>query len=333
MFNEEVALQKDKYITYKNISSGRGKDFLENLLGEKVDCAVHEPETWSSFINNSYALMGPLLNHIPQFNHNPALEEATAKANAQGAAQFVFLLLTRHLEEKVGNLKNWSAQTPITIEDITDTLRDFPQWANGSLRDYDGLMATFRNIATPNATEEQQKRELQEFINLLVEPTVEILEAPENKFAIQHRLFATKTENGRKVALYTPMALDRYEKMQDALQKGTPIVCGSKRYLPEGVSAKGLNGESVSNGMVEGHAYTVVGCQEIDGHKFVQLHNPWASKIRGYRVRVTPNPDGGEPIVTYEADHIDRHDAQEGQFLMELNDFMIRMDHIDGISQ
>ena len=30
-------------------------------------------------------------------------------------------------------------------------------------------------------------------------------------------------------------------------------------------------------GIVQSHAYTFIGCKEVDGIKFVQLRNPWGS--------------------------------------------------------
>ena len=75
---------------------------------------------------------------------------------------------------------------------------------------------------------------------------------------------------------YTERAVGKYEKIKSALEHGIPVTIGTQDFLPKGVKASGLNGESVQGGLVECHAYSVVGTMEQDGHYFVRLRNPWA---------------------------------------------------------
>ncbi|XP_021595094.1 calpain-type cysteine protease DEK1 isoform X3 [Manihot esculenta] len=34
-----------------------------------------------------------------------------------------------------------------------------------------------------------------------------------------------------------------------------------------------------SSGIVQGHAYSLLQVREVDGHKLVQIHNPWANEV------------------------------------------------------
>jgi hypothetical protein len=82
---------------------------------------------------------------------------------------------------------------------------------------------------------------------------------------------------------------DLWQKLSDATKAGKPMVSGT-------TTNKGLDkatNDKAEGGFVEEHDYTLLGAEEKDGQRMVQLRNPWASDsphVPG--VERKPNDDG-----------------------------------------
>ena len=188
--------------------------------------------------------------------------------------------------------------SPIYIEDIEDTIEAELAKQAPILK---AMLEGYRNAGMGDCTMQQVK----EFVlNKLLTGAC--------KTAV-HRPMSGK---------YTDFAVEQYEKIQQALDHGLPVNIGTKRFLPEGMKASGKNGESEQGGLVENHAYSVVGVMEKDGNRFVNLRNPWAEGVLQY-TKVT-QPDGS---VSYTSRKISGD--TRGMFYMELNDFLSKVSHLD----
>ena len=90
-----------------------------------------------------------------------------------------------------------------------------------------------------------------------------------------------------------------------------------ENFSASGNSA-GLNGESVENGMVSGHSYTLLGVKQIGETRYIKVRNPWAVGAREYtRNEIT----GGITRRRKDAD-------TQGIFLVELNEFVRYYDKV-----
>jgi hypothetical protein len=138
---------------------------------------------------------------------------------------------------------------------------------------------------------------------------------------------SVKDKNGNETGKYTPYAKGVYQLLEAALKAGKPVGAGTCHYMPKGVTATGLNGESMSGGIVEGHDYSILGVKELNGYKYVLMRNPWKSTGVSYAKITIP---GNPPIIKYKEEKVGKD--QNGQFLLELNQFMTRVDHVYGIA-
>lgn len=126
-------------------------------------------------------------------------------------------------------------------------------------------------------------------------------------------------QNGQGV--YSKSMLTLYDDIQDALKKGSTLCCGTRKLSD---NQSGLNGESEANGMVGGHAYTILGCEEHDGHKFIRMRNPWNTGVREY-VKIT-EPDGTVHFTSSKRKKLFSKDT--GTFLLDLADFKNTVDSL-----
>ena len=122
------------------------------------------------------------------------------------------------------------------------------------------------------------------------------------------------------VGTYTKYAEREYKYIQDSLKNGYHVGVGTYKFAKG--KGSGLNGESESEGLVEGHAYTVLGTKEMGGKKFIKLRNPWARGTLQY-VR-TKGPDGKEKIRR----ELKKDYTDDGIFFMELNEFIARVSEL-----
>lgn len=129
---------------------------------------------------------------------------------------------------------------------------------------------------------------------------------------------------------YIPSAIEKFQLVERSLNAGIPVSCGSYRFVPPELAGGGLNGEAATEGVVEGHAYSVMGVMEKEGKKFVKLRNPWSQTEMQY-VKVSKS-DGTTSISTKAVNNgildILSTSKNKGTFYMEWNDFLSKMDDI-----
>lgn len=336
-----LKLMEKYYPTYESTAGGHSSEFLNELFNEKNTKIKEENAIWTNLKKNR-ANISNGANEIYgkedfQFvNKNTRL----SREDVQQTYTEITNNVLRRLTEKIDDRKDKDTrknraflahhELPMTIEDFQEKLRTIKEWGPGSDA-YRQIMEGVRRLAPENASKKEMKELFDQVMEKVMEATTRVFEEGGAGMIVHHKMFATKMVDGKEVALYTPHALKRYQAIQEALEKKIPVGVGTREYGLKD-NGNGLNGESVVNGLAENHAYSVIGCKEIDGHKFVVLRNPWANTIRNYRIRLKPDPNGGPPIKEYKADFFDTQDTQEGQFMMELNDFMIRMDDFYGIN-
>ena len=136
---------------------------------------------------------------------------------------------------------------------------------------------------------------------------------PEDEARVQ---FVHSTESKK----YSKFAEREFKDIQESLKRGDNLTITTNKFA--GSSRFGLNGEGQKDGLVELHAYTVLGTHEMDGRKFVKLRNPWAKSIVRY-IR-TVNPDGTE---TFQRE-TDNSDGTDGIFFLELNEFIAKTEFL-----
>lgn len=332
-------IHKDRLVpektTYKDIASGNSDEAIGMLTGElpvRLFQGNVTANTFGSWIKNIAAI-----EYQQEKPSSPEEIEVYKK-----------LLECLNDKMKATRLKTYTpkgtkmqatyAEEALTIESVLAEMRTLLQWEReaGRTEEQKEKFAAFMEGVQKlksNLTEEQIKTEIENFVERWTNTLQTRLENKIGNYQLQHERFAEKSDEqtGEMVGLYTQNALDIYGKIQDALQKRKPIGVGSQKYVPREVSSGGLNGEAMDGGFVQGHAYSIIGCKEIDGHKYIQLRNPWGSFGHGYKKITTIGADGKAVAVKYELREMDKHGKKDGRFQMELNDFMARVDVFYGI--
>ena len=136
---------------------------------------------------------------------------------------------------------------------------------------------------------------------------------------------------------YTDFAQKTYEKIKQALENKMPVNTTSRQFQQKGVRATGKNGESERDGIVENHAYSVIGVTKKGKHLMVRLRNPWGTGELAYR-KLT-RADGTKQYQSYQIRAEKKATAEgkatgtykdqlEGIFDMELNDFLSKVSNI-----
>lgn len=130
---------------------------------------------------------------------------------------------------------------------------------------------------------------------------------------LAYRPFSVRKSNksGIRKERYTHRAKEFYQSIEDAIARGKIVTASTVDYRKNGDRAK-------KEGLVEGHAYSVLGTEEKDGgkyiSKYIRVRNPWGEYERVY------NKNGRAQIAP---------DKHGGTFLMELNDFMANFNELE----
>lgn len=214
--------------------------------------------------------------------------------------------------EEDGSGWKWEtyAKRAVTIEDLQWVLHDYDRWrdADGSVnQQLDPLMAL---CGGPNQYIEK--------VSVFVGRYFSELDAG----PLLHDPFSA---GGMP---YARRAAAVYEKIQAALERNEPVCAGSHRFVPPELEHLMDDSPESLSGIVEGHAYSIVDCMEIDGRKYIILRNPWGKLEREY-VRFTC-PDGTVHVGTRAVKHrnpLTQSDTR-GMFQMELNDFLSKFSRI-----
>ena len=216
----------------------------------------------------------------------------------------------REKDKTTGKEKQkYRCHSPIYIEDFEELAAQPDDWLEEMKKDssFQGIAQFFKPKFDPEKGEVVEIIE-REFLAMVLEDI-----SNGDLTAYHHRPWSRQ---------YTASAVQTYKKIEAALKQKTPVNIGTRQFLPEGVQATGKNGESEQNGIVECHAYSVVGVMEKDGHRLIRLRNPWGSGEMAYR-KIT-KPDGAIKYQSYRVES-----KTEGIFDMEFNDFMSKVQHID----
>ncbi len=315
--------------SYERISGGDPADFLQTFTGATARKMRHDNLT----ALNYGAYMKDIWAEIQKKKDDAADPLWALKVSTVSGMLAGHIDRQTKILQKKGTESKKYVERPLSIEEVCDSLRDLEQWwetekesAMGKTSTVKEQLLLLKDVFLPGSTDEAYIEELKKIMTELAGMLEEEMEKPsEKRIQPQHRLFGEKEGQPGK---YTPYAEQCYEKMKAALAEGRPVEMATEKFLPKEVSSSGRSGEAMKAGLVEGHAYTVLGCVELNGRKYVRVRNPWGSKIRGYK-KVISKKDGK---VTYEVKEIDKSKGkQKGQFLMELNDFISRTDMIYGI--
>lgn len=332
-------IHKDRLVpkkaTYKDIASGNSDEAISVLTGERMERLSQTNVTAKTF--------GEWITSIKAVEKTQNPQISTDEIDA-----YEKLLECLDDKMKVTKLKTYTlkgtanqgtyAKEALTIESVIAEMRTLLHWEREAGRTkeqkekFAEFMETFQK-AYPNLTEEQTKTEIENFVEKYTNILRNRLENKIGDYQLQHERFAEKTdENTReKVGLYTQNALDIYGKIQNALRERKPIGAGSQHYIPREIASDGLNGEAMDGGFVQGHDYSIIGCKEIDGRKYIQMRNPWGSVGHGYKKITTIGANGEDVAVKYELREMDKRGKKDGRFQMELNDFLARVDVFYGI--
>nr|GMD20747.1 calpain-type cysteine protease DEK1 [Ipomoea batatas] len=75
-----------------------------------------------------------------------------------------------------------------------------------------------------------------------------------------------------------------------------------------------------SSGIVQGHAYSILQVREVDGHKLVQIRNPWANEVEWNGPWSDSSPEWTDRMK-HKLKHVPQ--AKDGIFWMSWQDFQI----------
>lgn len=310
----ETKEQAEAVIT-KNVSQKVSSELILLLtsnsafMGRKENQEAIERFTGEAGAETAQKLLEMNQNHM---------EDSMAMISGLGTvlAKFHKTLLARYYKVEENNKRASAAgvtavrQTqPLYLEDIQELMREEINKAlftpKGKLRYKIGeeyrpvINAMVEHLL--NRIEKEQDRETEE---------------SKDEDGLPKTQFVHRSESGK----YTKYAEREYKEIEDALKNGYHINLGTMEFA--GGKGGGLNGESESGGMVEGHAYTVMGTREMDGKKFIMLRNPWANGTLRY-IR-TVGPDGKEVIRREK----DMDDVTDGIFYVELNEFIVKVSNL-----
>jgi hypothetical protein len=117
--------------------------------------------------------------------------------------------------------------------------------------------------------------------------------------------------------VYNKEAINYYVKMRRAVEEGKIVSCGTQEF--SGKQGGGLNAENISAGLVESHAYTVMGVEhrKDENAYYIKVRNPWSSYTREYAKKKGKIEHSVSAFNT------------EGIFMIELNEFLRKFNTIE----
>lgn len=286
--------------SYSGIESGSSSEFLEILTGKThIDKEIHSTTiTTLCQVASYYYLQQALITSkdSSQFAANINTLHTTFTCYLSS----IMMQVMDSSAKKVKPSKYIANPNHVTIEDVEYILEH--TFSN------DTWLADSQKKLLNAIPKEEQESLLKDYKKRLIH----LLEAHEFKDIpqIDHAGIIERNEHG----VYSNSMIDLYNEIQEALKAGKTVCCGTKDF--DGRQS-GRNGETEANGMVGNHAYTILGCEERHGHKFIRLRNPWNTGVLEY-VKIT-EPDGTVHFTSSQRKHLITKDT--GIFLLELADF------------
>lgn len=301
---------------YRQISGGYTDAFLETLTGTSQS----RTEQPAAVPRASFFVANQKINPLCKFSHEPVIDTGLDEDILdmfQVNMEEELIRRFRHtytLKENGKKIESGFIKSAITIEDIREVAADWRNWAAAKRTPSNtDLAATLYQKMQTTFGDEQMEQHIRTLANHL-EQYYDQADHP----TFEHRRFAQHADGS---AHYTQWALSQYDKIQQMLQNGQPVTVGTQAFIPAGLHRPGLNGEAMSGGLAQGHAYSVAGCEEIDGRKYITLRNPWANTERQY-VQVTNAKGEVAHKVRKRKQRAIVASERSGMFHMELNDFM-----------
>lgn len=313
---EKLEDRKADLRTYEQIEGGYSGQFLETLTGMRADRLDQSGVT--PLRADLQAQFKPLFQRDSQEQmRRQGIDILVHVVVQNGLLRELKSRFLRDYTTKENNVKvtKQYALSALTIEDIRETIMDWRNWEKLPQTE-PALVLIKQSHSDFDTFTDEHMRKIADFL----EDYYANLDTP----ALGYRRFAQKEDGTPK---YTRWAENRYGAIRDALAEGKVVSVGTQRFIPEEVQGHGLNGESQEGGLVQGHAYSVTGCEEIDGRKYVTLRNPWARFERTY-VKVTETDGRVHYDVKENKQGLFAQSDNSGTFHMELNDFMGCVDDI-----
>lgn len=316
---EKLEDRKADLRTYEQIEGGYSGQFLETLTGMRANRMTQTPITPLSDLTESggplYQLFqSDIQKQMMDVQIDPEfMASLPSILNIELKRRFLHSYTVKKDKKKI--TKHY-ARSALKIEDIQETIMDWKKWKMP--QEAENLLVSIRQHHPNDFAEfmDEQTRKYADFF----ENWYANLDTP----ALEYRRFAQKEDCTPK---YTRWAENQYDAIRDALAEGKVVSVGTQRFIPEEVQGHGLNGESQEGGLVQGHAYSVTGCEEIDGRKYITLRNPWARFERNY-VKVTETDGRVHYEVKENTQGLFAQSDNSGTFHMELNDIMGSVDQI-----
>lgn len=317
---QEIQAELEWRHSYHQITGGQSNLFLELLTGVPAQTDNLEIVTGK---NIEEKLLEPLCHPCRSLDRTALriMDELGWSETEKGLLSSIWIKLLEQIRRRYtvpykkakedGSGWTWEAfaKRAVTIEDLQWVLHDYDRW-----KDSDGM------------------------VNAQLDPLMALCGGPNQyieKVSVFVGRYFSELDTGPLLhdpfspgeTPYTRPATAVYEKIETALGRNEPVCAGSHRFVPRELESQMDAPESLS-GIVEGHAYSIVGCREIDGRKFIILRNPWGNLEREY-VRFTC-PDGTVHVGTRAVKHRNRLTQSDtfGMFQMELNDFLNKFDRI-----
>ena len=306
---DDVETRATEIRSYKQIEGGCSSKFLQALTG-----MPETPKTQNGITPLQEITSLPIaLNPLCSTTEWQQMIQQGIDRNFLSVAQLILISEWKRSVRTycpIGKTPVEYATAAVTIEDMQEIITGWRNWSNKDAR---------AMLEGTRQTEEYIDQQLHKIANYL-ETYYDNLDIS----GFEHRRFAQKEDGTPK---YTRWAQQQYDAIQGALAAGKLVSVGTQRFIPEEVQGHGLNGESQEGGLVQGHAYSVVGCEQIDGRKYVTLRNPWARFERTY-IKVTEKDGRVHYEVKENTQGLFAQSDNSGTFRMELNDFMGSVDHI-----
>ncbi len=293
--------QEPKDGDYNSIASGTPEEFMERILGREVrQISISKAASFSAenmFKELDCTVNEALYNDDQAQNGIPATLATERlfgiKAMNEDDPDYVqhIMGLTR-LYEIYSDYFHAMKDTVATIEDAQ---RFFTKLKPKRLPDFPAELGL---------TDKQQLGMKRHLINHM-----KTLWLNTTLTSLPHESFSGK---------YKQKELLFYEEIKQSMLEGKMMVASTHENFSASGNSAGLNGESVENGMVSGHSYTLLGVKQIGETRYIKVRNPWAVGAREYtRNEIT----GGITRRRKDAD-------TQGIFLVELNEFVRYYDKV-----
>lgn len=317
---------------FLDIASGRSATFLEHFTGMK-STVVERPRQSGDHLIDSWGTEENKKRFVEEMkkagfhvtgNQLKDVCEVFQRFWAETHGVLCQQTVMNHQTHKKEVKKIYRCQSPSYREDF-EALRTQPEaWQ-------ERVQSSVKDVLKSSDNHKMGGRQKRELASCMGEKFLEMLLADiENE---QLTTFQNKPWSGK----YTDFAQQTYEKIQHALENKTPVNTMSRQFQQKGMRATGKNGESERDGIVENHAYSVIGVTKKGKHLMVRLRNPWGTGELAYR-KLT-RADGTKQYQSYQIKAEKKAAAEgkatgtykdqlEGIFDMELNDFLSKVRNI-----